>query len=224
MSLYGLLLFGENDVSVAPLYRGKGTTAGSSSAIAPGLPSGTVAGDLLIMFLITAAQAITVSGWTEAPSSPQETGGIRLTIFYKIAVGGDATTTSDSGTGQIGVIIGIKAGSFNAAAPFDTSAGNTQTSTTNISVTGSTTTVDDCFVIVASVGDTVNAGPASSWVNSGLTGITNITSFNSSSIAGGLNAGFAYGVRVDAGDYGATTNTASIADVRANISLAIAPA
>ncbi len=209
----------------APTVRAVGTVASGTGAITPGLPAGTVAGDLLIMFLETSNQTITVSGWTQAPSSPQSYGApynTRLTVFYKIAVGADTRTTSDSGNHQIGRIIGITKGTFNATTPFNTSAGGTSASTP-VSIPGSTTSVDECLIVAAASNweDTGVSGRFGSWTNANLTSITERIDNNTSAGDGG-GIGVATGIKATAGDYGTTTMTPGSVGA-AMISLAIQP-
>lgn len=212
-----------------PTIRAVGASAGAATAISPGLPAGTVAGDLLVMFLETDNEAITVSGWTEAPSSPQSIGtsptGTRLTIFYKIAVGGDATTTSDSGNHQVGRIIGITTDTFNSTTPFNVSAGGTQASTTAVSIPGATTTVAECLILAACSGDlpdATNSLEFSGWANADLTAVTERID-NAAAGGNGGAIGVASGEKATAGAYAATTATAATAAQRGCISLAVAP-
>lgn len=214
----------------APTVRAVGGAASNTTAIAPGLPAGTVAGDLLLMFLEThGGEAITVSGWTQAPSSPQESLGAgeqtRLTIFYKIAAGGDATTTSDSGDHQIGRILGITAGTFDSANPFNVSAGDVGSASATQTIPGATTTVDDCLVVVAACSgkDANSTTYFSGWTNADLTSLTERVD-NMTAFGGGGGIGVATGIKASAGAYAATTVTMGSLNASGHISLAIAPA
>lgn len=210
-----------------PVVRGVGTVAAGIAAVSPGLPTGTVAGDLLIMFVETNNQAVTVSGWTEAPSSPQSdaTDAHRLTIFYKIAVGGDATTTSDSGDHQVAQIIGIRAGTFDRTTPFNTSAGTTDTtSDTSGSCPAVTTTRDNCL-IVAAAGSGRNATSTtefSGWTNANLIGLKEqIDNVDTAGLGGGF--GVATGVLASKGASGTTDVTYVTATRKGLITLAVNP-
>lgn len=216
-------------MSTFPTVRAVGAIASGTGAISPGLPTGTSAGDLLLMFLETSNQAITVSGWTEAPSSPQSdaTDATRLTIFYKIAAGGDATTTSDSGDHQIGRIVGITKGTFDAITPFNTSAGGTEsTSDTSGSIPGSTTNRANCLIVAACCAgnDPVSNGTANfaSWANSNLGSVTERID-NTRTDGNGGAIGVATGTFVGPGAYGATTVTYAVASRKGLISLAVQP-
>lgn len=219
-------------VTVTPTVRAVGAIDANVGAISPGLPAGTIAGDLLVMFLETANEAITVAGWTQlASSSPQgtgtaaATGASRLTVFWKIAVGGDATTTSDSGDHQVGRIIGITANTFNAAAPIDSSAGGVRTPAgTTATVPGPTTTQAQCLVLAASSHDLDQSGGAFStatWANAALTSIVERIN-NSSTQGNGGGLAVASGVKATAGAVGNTTVTV-LSSVGGMIALAIAP-
>jgi hypothetical protein len=119
-----------------PTIVGVGAVASGAAAITPGLPTGTQENDILILVIETNNQAITVSGWTEAPGSPQlnATDNTRLTIFWKRATSSEsAPTTSDSGDHQIGRIIGIR-GCITTGPPFNFAFGSVDT---NSNTTGS---------------------------------------------------------------------------------------
>ena len=212
---------------VYPEVRAIGAVANGVAAISPGLPTGTVAGDLLVMFLETNNEAITVSGWTEAPSSPQSdaTDATRLTVFYKIAAGGDATTTSDSGNHQVGRIVGIKAGTFDERNPFNTSAGGTDTtSDTSGSIPGSTTTRANCLILAACCTgrDAASTTEFSAWQNANLLEvIERIDNVVADGAGGGI--GVAAGRYPGPGAYGATAVTYATASRKGLISLAVQP-
>lgn len=218
----------------APTVRAVGTIASSTTTASPGLPSGTVAGDLLVMFTETdGAETASVSGWTElATDSPQtaDTGSAtdtKLAVFWKIAAGGDATTTNDPGNHIIGRIIGITAGTFDSTTPINVSAGGTETTAdTSGSIPGATTDRDDCLVLAAiSTGyDAASNGTAqfSAWTNSNLTSLTERIDNQRITGTGGC-LGVASGVMATAGDYGSTAVTLANSALKAMISLAIQP-
>lgn len=214
-------------VTVTPTVRAVGAVANNVGAISPGLPAGTVAGDLLVMFLETANEAITVAGWTQLPtSSPQGTGtlGTRLSVFYRVATGTDPTTTSDSGDHQIGRIVGISG--FNPTAPIDSSAGGVRSAAgTTATVPGPTTTQASCLILAASSHDLDQSGGAfttASWANANLTAITERIN-NSCTDGNGGGLAVASGVKATAGAVGNTTVTV-LSSIGGMIALAIAPA
>jgi hypothetical protein len=166
-----------------PEVRAIGAVAAGVGAITPGLPAGTVAGDLLVMVAESggaaaageANTALTAAGWTEAPLGSQKLGNTRLTVLYKIAAGGDATTTNDTGDHQLARIIGIKAGTFDPTTPFNISARGTQALTKAVSILGATTTRDNCLIIACASGnlpDSTTTAEFSAVTNAGLTGLT----------------------------------------------------
>lgn len=194
---------------MAVAIRAVGAVAYGVGAIAPGLPAGTAADDILVMFLETYDQAITVSGWTQAGNSPQSlTTDTRLTVFWKRAVGGDATTTSDSGNHQIGRIIGFT-GCTTTGNPFNVTAGGTGDGADNQgSIPGAVTDVTDTMVIAACCSgyDMGSDGTAffSSWTNANLGSLTEqIDNFTTANNGGAI--GVATGTWATTGDYGATT-------------------
>jgi hypothetical protein len=214
-------------VADTPIVRGVGTVAANAAAISPGLPTGTAAGDLLIMLVETNNQAVTVAGWTEAPSSPQSdaTDATRLTVFYKIAAGGDATTTSDSGDHQVGRILGIKAGTFDPVTPFNTSAGTTDTtSDTTGSTPTVTTTRDNCMIVacVCTGRDATGTAEFSSWTNANLVDIQErIDNTNTAGLGGGI--GCATGIKLAKGATGTVDVTYATASRKGLITLAVNP-
>jgi hypothetical protein len=83
-----------------PTFVAKGTFTSGAAALTVPQPAGIQAGDLLLLFVETANQAMaTPTGWTQVTNSPQSTGtaaaagGVRLTVFYKIA-GASETSVS----------------------------------------------------------------------------------------------------------------------------------
>ncbi len=211
----------------APTVRGVGGSAAGTGAITPSLPTGTAVGDLLLMFLETRDQTITVSGWIEAPSSPQTVAATtRLTIFYRIAESSNPSTTSSPGDHAIGQILGITKDTFDSANPFDVSAGGVDTTTdTSGSIPGATTTVADCLVVAACCqsSDLSSIFNFSGWTNANLASLTERIDFGS--IAGdGGGIGVATGTYAGPGAYGATSVTYATASTKGLISLAIAPA
>ena len=162
-----------------PLVRGVGAASHSAAGITPGRPDGTVEGDLMLMVCETRNQTITCTDWAEAPDSPQSVTGqntTRLTILFVVETsGGVNRTTNDSGNHQIGRIIGIEAGTFNVADPFDVSAGGIQEDVTAVSIPGGTTTVADCLIFAAVTGhipDAVGSTEFSGWTNPDLSAVT----------------------------------------------------
>lgn len=213
-----------------PTIRAVGAIASGTGTISPGLPTGTVAGDLLLMFVETAGgETPTCSGWTLATSQATGSGtaGTKASILYKIAAGSDATTTNDPGDHIAARIIGITTGTFNAGDPINDFAGGVDSSgTTSVTVGGYTTDRDDVLVFVFVTGDVDPAanGTAefSSWANSNLSSLTErIDNVRTSGNGGAL--GVASGGKATAGAIGDTTVTAATSSLRGKICLGINP-
>lgn len=211
-----------------PYPYGVGTLAASVGAITPALPAGTRAGDLLVLFLETQAQAITVSGWTQAANSPQSEAGsaTRLTVFWKRASSSEtAPTTSDSGDHQIGRIVGVR-GAVLTGDPWNVTAGATEATVDSTgSIPGGTTTVNSCLILAACTTtlDADSTSEFSGWTNANLTGLVEIVdNVSSQGLGGGL--GIASGVKTTAGSYGTTTVNYGTASGKALWSGAIKPA
>jgi hypothetical protein len=214
-----------------PEVRAIGTVAAGVGTIAPALPAGTVAGDLLVMVAesggaTTSAEAntaLTAAGWTEAPLGSQKQGNTRLTLLYRIATGGDATTTNDTGDHQLARIVGIKAGTFDPVSPFNISARGTQAATKAVSIPGATTTRDNCLIIAcasANLPDSTTTAEFSAAANASLTGVTErIDNTTAEGDGGAIWA--VTGVLAVHGTYAATTGTAVTEAERAVISLAV---
>jgi len=216
---------------VTPTVRAVGTIGGSAAAVTPGLPAGTVAGDLLVMLIETKGdQAVTVSGWTQCPGSPSvdaSTTITRITCFYKIAVGADATTTSDSGDHQTARVIAISTGTFNSSTPFDT---NQQTSTTasgaTFSITGITTTGANKLILAMVGADGPDANLGSEYIaDASLTDITwYINDARTNGAASGASiALYVNTVDIAAGAYPAVFGVSNTTTTKANLMLAVNP-
>lgn len=230
---------GASCCSTAPTVRAAGAVSFVvTGTVAPALPTGTSAGDLLLMFVKTSEETVTVSGWTEAPDSPVSVGGAgcpavgcdRITVFYKIAAGGDATTTSSQTDQTFAFILGITTGTFDSGSPFHVTSQNTQASTASVSITGDTTTDTNLLVVQAVTGDLPDAngaancvspgGGAGEWANADLGTFTEQADFSRTSGVGGMICAVT-SPKAASGSFGATTVTASTAAVRANWSAAV---
>lgn len=209
-----------------PTIRAVGAVSAGAAAIAPGLPAGTAVGDLLVMFLESAAsQPATCSGFT-APVVANEAGAVtRATVFYRIATGTDPTDVPDVGNHVQGRIIGVTAGTFDPVIPFHVDINNDQTATTAVSISGPTTTIDDCLILAFSAcpgPDALGTTEFSSPANANLSDVTEQID-NSSAAGTGTGILVISGGLATAGAVGATTATAATSLVRANMCLAIAP-
>jgi hypothetical protein len=215
----------------APQVRAVGSVQQAVAAVTPGLPAGTEAGDLLVMGMENGGAAAlgeavpvpTVSGWTILETI--QIGNTRATVFYKVAAGGDATTTSDTGDHQQARIIGIKKETFNLSNPFNVVAAGTQAATTAVSILGATTTVPECLVCALTAGNLPDAASTTEFsgvANGSLTSVTERWD-NTTNLGDGGSFALVSGIKAVAGAYGATSLTALNEAERANISFAIAP-
>jgi hypothetical protein len=223
--------FTTTSIVAAPTFVAAGAVATNTAAITPALPAGIAANDILLLFLETANQAISISNqnggtWTEVTNSPQGTGATRLTVFWSRYNGTQGVpTASDSGDHQTGRIIAIR-GATTSGNPWDVTAGGVEsTSDTSGSIPGATTTVANTLVVAAIATDLPDAtGTAnfSAWTNANLTSVTERTD-NTSKSGNGGGLGIATGVKATAGAYGNTTVTAATSAVKGMMSIALKP-
>ena len=194
-----------------PLVRGAGATASGTAAITLTMPDGVRENDILIAFLETANQDITISGWTEAGSSPaSNTSGnaTRATVLWKRAGASESSvTTSDSGLHQAGFVMAV-VGAATSGDPFNVTSNTTSGSGTSVTIGGATTTTADCLVLNA-VASTGSASFAS-WANADLTSVTAARGANySNGVSLFGSVGVMHGRKTTAGAYGNTTVTLS---------------
>lgn len=196
-----------------PIVRSRGSLAGNTTAISPGLPNGWQQNDLLLVFVETNNQAITISGYTEAGSSPASNAGTnptRLTVFYKWAGASEsAPTTSDSGDHQVAEMLAIRNGR-GTGEPFDVTASTAGGTSSSVIIGGATTTSNNTLVLAAVASTVDGYGDDNlvftNWANSDLTEVTEVLDFANSSSTGGA-VGVAAGYKTAAGTYGNTTVT-----------------
>jgi hypothetical protein len=220
----------------APEVRAVGAVASGEGAISPGLPAGTLKGDLLLMVAESGGAAaageantpLTAAGWSSppAPYASQKKGNTRLTVLYRIATGTDPTLTNDTGDHQIAKVIGIKAGTFDPISPFNGAGVGTQAATKAVSIPGVTTTRDKCLVVACASGNLPDAAGTTEFsgvTNAALTGLTErIDNTTSAGDGGAIFA--ATGVKEAKGAASTTTVTAVTESERGLVSLAVNPA
>lgn len=214
-----------------PTVRAVGTIASAPNAITPGLPAGTVAGDLLLYVAETWSDdvaALTVSGWAEVTGSPVDhaDASTMLHVFWKISVdGADATVSNDSGNHQGGRIIGITEGTFDSVTPFNGTQASTQTAQTTGSMTGFTTTRDDCLIVMCSAAegpDLTTTTEFGLFVNAALSSITE--RIDNSFVAGNGGAiGADTAGLATQGAIGTTTFTSVTSTTKAHLVIAVQP-
>jgi T5SS/PEP-CTERM-associated repeat protein len=220
-----------------PTFVAAGSVASGTGAITPALPSGIAANDILLLFLETANEAISISNqnggtWAAVTNSPQGTGtaggtsATRLTVFWSRYNGTQgAPTTSDSGNHQLGRMIAVR-GAVTSGNPWDVTAGGVEaTADTSGSIPGATTTVGNTLVvtaIAASLPDSSSTARFSAWTNANLTSLTERTD-NSVSAGNGGGLGVATGIKATAGAYGNTAVTLATAASKGMMSIAVKP-
>src|SRR3989344_6411246 len=230
------LLFPAKQVSAAlPTFVGCSASAQSNTAaLTPPLPASIQTNDILLLFLETANQAVTIptpngGTWTTVTDSPQGTGtaggtgATMLTMFWSRFNGTQGNpTTSDSGDHQLGTICAFR-GVIASGDPWDVTSGNIDaTSDTTLSATGDTTTVVDTFVVVAAalMDDAQNFG--ATWTNADLASIT--VQQNVTTTAGNdARLGVVTGQKTSIGSYAATTNTLTANSVKGMMTVALKP-
>jgi len=219
----------------APTVRAVGTAAhGTTGTVTPGLPTGTVEGDLLILLVGSDGGLNNTGGlgtWNliRNVANGTATTDARLQVYWKVAGASESApgVTGNTANHKNTRIIGITRGTFNIENPISVeSGGNVQGSTTAVSITGLTTTINDCLIVscnAASLPDSNSTAQYASWTNASLASITERVDNNSNQGNGG-GIGAATGVDTTAGTVNATTVTKASAALCANLMFAIAPA
>lgn len=218
---------------MAITYLGDGGQGRGTGTVIYSIPSGTQNGDLLLLVIETANQIVTEPGeWLDVPSSPQGVGtaggstSTRLKIMYRWVDGTSINTTvADPGNHQTGAILAFRG--VDTTNPFNASAGSTKsTSDTDCTFPSITTTVDNCWVLLAeahALPDSNSNGQTSGQTMASLSSLTEQVDYNAASGNGG---GFsvATGLKSTAGSTGTGSATHSVNTADATITLALAPA
>ena len=220
-----------------PTFVASGAVAYGTGTITPALPSGIQSNDILLLFLETANQVISISNqnggtWTAVTNSPQGTGteaaadATRLTAFWSRYNGSQgAPTVSDSGNHQIGRIIAVR-GAETSGNPWDVTAGGVEaTADTSGSIPGATTTVANTLVVAAiatALPDANGTANFSAWANGNLANVTEQTD-NTRGAGNGGGLAIATGEKATAGAYGNTTVTCATAAKKGMMSIALKP-
>jgi len=221
--------------SGAPTFVAAGSVASGTGTITPALPAGIAANDILLLFLETSNQAISISNqnggtWTAVTGSPQGTGtaaassATRLTAFWSRYNGTQgAPTTSDSGNHQLGRIVAIR-GASTSGNPWDVTAGGVDaTADTSGSIPGATTTVTNTLVVAAiatALPDASGTANFSAWANANLAGLTERTD-NTVTAGNGGGLAVASGEKGTAGAYGNTAVTCATSARKGLLSIAL---
>jgi hypothetical protein len=222
--------------ALIPLFVAAGTAASGTGTITPALPSGIAVNDILLLFLETANQAITIptpngGTWTEVTGSPQGTGTAgsststtRLTVFWSRYNGTQgAPTTSDSGDHQFGQILAFR-NATSSGNPWDVTAGGIKAATSySTTCEAVTTTVDNTLIVLAASRDNDSTATAwGNWTNANLTILTEQTDGGTTSGNGG-GIGVATGFKLTAGNTGQTTGALLTTTVDGHITIALKP-
>jgi hypothetical protein len=219
----------------APTFVAAGSVTSGTGTITPALPSGRATNDILLLFVETANQAVSITNqnggtWAEVTNSPQGTGtaggtsATRLAVFWSRYNGTQGNpTVSDSGNHTAGRIIAIR-GCPTSGNPWDVTAGGVEsTSDTSGSIPGATTTVANTLVVAAiatSVPDSTSTAVFSSWANGNLTSITERVD-NARSSGNGGAIGVVTGIKATAGAVGNTTVTCASSATKGMMSIAV---
>lgn len=215
---------------------------GSGGSFTAPVPSMATEGDLLLLLVESANQAVTTpTGWSEHPESPVGVGtaggasSTRLTIFWRwYTPGMSAPTILDSGDHQVAKTLCIR-GALGAGAgnPFDVAASGTDAvSDTDVDIDPSfATTVDDAFVLACLASGqpnpSIGVGGVSAWsdTSSIASPALYLNDYTGVPTHAGNDGGFsAYGgILASAGDVGTFHADLSAASPKAWIVLSIAP-
>lgn len=220
----------------APSYIAKSAFASGTAALSVGAVAGVLADDLILLFIESENQAVpsTPTGgaggtWVQVTGSPQSTGtaaaagAVRLTVYYQIATGADATTTvADTGDHTCAIKICIRGA--DTTTPFDATSGNVQASAaTTLNMPTVTTSVADCLIVYGIALDIDGASTAriGTLTNANLTSLTERHDQTVATADGG-GLGVITGVKATAGVVG-TTTVAVTSTIATYLTMAIRP-
>lgn len=208
-----------------------GTVANGTGDVVPGLPTGWAADDIHIMVVEQSAVntfGTAPSGWALVTGTQQKAGSAaddgNIQVYWRRAVGGDtAPTVTDTINHTSARILGVR-GCIASGNPWDVITAGTAAAGTLVSITGGTTTVNDCL-IVAVVGtgpDIASTTEVGNWANASLANVTErMDNYNTDGNGGGF--GMATGEKATAGAYNATTATLVTSSTQAFCTIALKP-
>ena len=218
----------------APSYRNKGTFTIGTGAISVPVPATYSAGDILILLVNTANEAVaTPDGWTQVDNSPQGTGtagsagGVRLYAFWKVSAASEsAVAIADAGNYTAGQMFSFY--NANATTPINVTAGSVQaTGATSWTLPAVVTTSPDCLILLC-IGNDRDATQTDTlltwWINYGfdtdsMADIVDQT--GNSGVGGGL--GVCLATKSTAGNTGTTSVSSATAVTAAFLTIALAP-
>lgn len=220
-----------------PAYVAAGAVFANAGVGTVGLPAGIAANDILLLFIETENEAVSVTAagscttWAAVADSPQGTGvasaadATRLTAFWCRYAGSGTTgpSISDSGDHQLARIVAIS-GVITTGDPWDVTSGGVEAGNTDNSgvIPGDTTTGVDRFVIAAiatALPDANGTAGFSSFANVDLASFLEQTD-NTTNAGTGGGLGIATGEKSTAGTYGNTTVTTSSNTAKAYMTVA----
>jgi hypothetical protein len=198
------------------------------------MPTGTLTDDIILMFIETADGTISsiVGGtetWVEVADSPQVVSGLTKLHVYWARASQDTPVTATvtrSGGDHFVTRMASFSGVITSGDPWDVTSGGTEAvEDTTGSITGDTTTVDDCLIIAvmaADLPDQVDSTSFTSPTNGDLANVAELTDNCRNSGNGGCMFTMT-GELATAGAYGATTLTLEDAAQKAFMTIALKP-
>jgi hypothetical protein len=180
IDLGGCATYGLRPVCATPTWVANGAMSASAAAITPALPAGIQTNDILLLFLNTANEAITIptpagGTWTQVANTggagrgagtAGSAGSTRGTVFWSRYNGTQtAPTTSDSGASQVGFIAAFR-GCVTTGDPIDGSAGTA-------TVPGAATTYSHNGVSTTKVNNLIVRAAFDGWANASTTRYSN---------------------------------------------------
>jgi len=210
------------------------TVASGTTSVTANMPATREANRILVAFLESANQAISVSNgngltWEEtyAQQGTGTAGGTaatRLAAYWARDDGTSGAPTFACTSGNhVCVSIAAFVGCVESGSPIHVSYGSVKTpASTSVSIPGGTTTVDKCLIVAAASKQTDSAAAQfSGFGNSSLGGVTKIIDGGTTTGNGGGYA-VATGTLATAGTFNATTATGP-SSTNGNISFALLP-
>ncbi|MDJ0950954.1 MAG: hypothetical protein QNJ94_18740 [Alphaproteobacteria bacterium] len=222
-----------------PTFVSAGTDAHGTGGVTPGLPAGLQDDDILILHIEgegedgNADSAPTGGDWTAidggtgsvASGTTGAADKTRHTLYWHRYDSASPPNRSVPDAGQhTGAIITAWRGCKTTGSPIhQTQSSSSSSNNSSISVTGVTTSVNDCLIVASSAaGDGTGGTRFSGWTNGNLSGLTERADFSFTNGSDGA-IGVASGGLATAGSSGATTATFSTNEEEANWCIALEP-
>lgn len=145
-----------------------------TSSVSASYPSGAIVGDTLIatVYADTAHAGIAISGWTQVDGNDVSTGA-SISIFMKIAAGGETSVTATGGSGSMHIVLAEYAGAMTVSPVDQHTSATSSSSNVNSLASGSITTTQANEVLIAGFG--VAGSLSAPAFTNGLTPLTNTT-------------------------------------------------